>query len=88
MTTYKENASMTENEVFEELKKIIADNFEIDPAQVTRESNIVTDLDLDSIDAIDMVAELQKKVGCRLSAEDFKSVKTVGDIVKVVADRI
>ncbi|MBQ3774892.1 MAG: acyl carrier protein [Ruminobacter sp.] len=79
---------MTENEVFEELKKIIADNFEIDPAQVTRESNIVTDLDLDSIDAIDMVAELQKKVGCRLSAEDFKSVKTVGDIVKVVADRI
>ena len=79
---------MTENEVFEELKKIIADNFEIDPAQVTRESNIVTDLDLDSIDAIDMVAELQKKVGCRLSAEDFKSVKTVGDIVKVVAGRI
>ena len=79
---------MTENEVFEELKKIIADNFEIDPAQVTRESNIVTDLDLDSIDAIDMVAELQKKVGCRLSAEDFKSVKTVGDIIKVVADRI
>lgn len=79
---------MTENEVFEELKKIIADNFEIDPAQVTRESNIVTDLDLDSIDAIDMVAELQKKVGYRLSAEDFKSVKTVGDIVKVVADRI
>ena len=79
---------MTESEVFEELKKIVVENFEADPASVTMDANIVTDLDLDSIDAIDMVAELQKKLGCRFSAEDFKAVKTIGDIVRVIVSKV
>ena len=79
---------MTESEVFDELKKIVVENFEADPASVTMDANIVTDLDLDSIDAIDMVAELQKKLGCRFSAEDFKAVKTIGDIVRVIVSKV
>ena len=79
---------MTESEIFEELKKIVAENFEIEPEKITLDSNIVTDLDMDSIDAIDMVAELQKKLGCRFSAEDFKAVKTIGDIVRVISGKV
>lgn len=79
---------MTESEIFEELKKIVAENFEIEPEKITMDSNIVTDLDMDSIDAIDMVAELQKKLGCRFSAEDFKAVKTIGDIVRVILGKV
>ncbi|WP_294462201.1 acyl carrier protein [uncultured Ruminobacter sp.] len=79
---------MTESEIFEELKKIVAENFEIEPEKITMDSNIVTDLDMDSIDAIDMVAELQKKLGCRFSAEDFKAVKTIGDIVRVISGKV
>lgn len=79
---------MTESEIFEELKKIVAENFEIEPKKITMDSNIVTDLDMDSIDAIDMVAELQKKLGCRFSAEDFKAVKTIGDIVRVISGKV
>ncbi|WP_405327687.1 acyl carrier protein [Ruminobacter sp.] len=79
---------MTESEIFEELKKIVAENFEIEPEKITMDSNIVTDLDMDSIDAIDMVAELQKKLGCRFSAEDFKAVKTIGDIVRVISSKV
>ncbi len=79
---------MTETELFEELKKIMAENFELDPEKITMDANIVTDLDLDSIDAIDMIAELQKRAGCRLTADNFKSVKTVGDVVKVIMERV
>lgn len=79
---------MTESEIFEELKKIVAENFEIEPEKITMDSNIVNDLDMDSIDAIDMVAELQKKLGCRFSAEDFKAVKTIGDIVRVISGKV
>lgn len=79
---------MTESEIFEELKKIVTENFEIEPEKITMDSNIVTDLDMDSIDAIDMVAELQKKLGCRFSAEDFKAVKTIGDIVRVISGKV
>ncbi|WP_294493815.1 acyl carrier protein [uncultured Ruminobacter sp.] len=79
---------MTESEIFEELKKIVAENFEIEPEKITMDSNIITDLDMDSIDAIDMVAELQKKLGCRFSAEDFKAVKTIGDIVRVISGKV
>ncbi|MGN1392490.1 MAG: acyl carrier protein [Succinivibrionaceae bacterium] len=75
---------VTKEHVFEEMKKILAENFEIEPTNVSYDSNVVTDLDLDSIDALDMVAEVQRRVGCRLTAEDFKSVKTIGDIVDVI----
>lgn len=79
---------MTKDEVIEKLKLIMQENFDIDPTSVTADSNIVTDLDLDSIDAIDMVAEVQRDLNCRLTAEDFKAVRTIGDIAEVISNRI
>ncbi len=79
---------MTKEEILEILKQIIEKNFEIEPDKVSMESNIVQDLDLDSIDATDMVVELQRRLQCRFTHEDFKAVKTVGDIVNIVASKI
>jgi acyl carrier protein len=79
---------MTKEEILEILKQIIEKNFEIEPDKVSVESNIVQDLDLDSIDATDMVVELQRRLQCRFTHEDFKAVKTVGDIVNIVASKI
>ncbi len=79
---------MSKEEVLAEIKKIMADNFEIQPDKVTMDANVVTDLDLDSIDATDIVVELQRRLNCRFTHEDFKSVKTVGDIVNIVAGKL
>lgn len=79
---------MTKEEILNTLKCILEENFELDPATVTMDSNIVTDLDLDSIDAIDMIAEVQRNVKCRFTADDFKQVKTIGDIVNVIFTKI
>ena len=74
------------NAIFEHVAATLAELFDLDQSEITLESHLGEDLDIDSIDAIDLVVELKKYVGKKLSPEDFKSVRTVGDIVNAVAD--
>lgn len=74
----------TEQELFEEIVRVMGELFEIDPSTVTRESRLVEDLDLDSIDAVDMIVHLQNMIGRRIKPEAFKSVRTVGDVIDVI----
>ena len=60
---------MEKNEIFAEIKAMLIKQFELEEDQITLESNLFTDLDLDSIDAIDMVVYLQKKTGKKFSPE-------------------
>lgn len=75
---------MTENEIFEKLRSILQETFEIDPAQVTRQTNLFSDLDLDSIDAVDLAIKLQELTGKRIKPEEFKTVRTVADVIVAV----
>ena len=75
---------MTETQIFEQLKAILRGNFEIDPARVTLDANLFDDLDLDSIDAVDLAIKLQEMTGKRVKPQEFKSIRTVGDVVATV----
>jgi acyl carrier protein len=66
------------------LRTILADSFELDPAKVTLDANLFTDLDLDSIDAVELAIQLQGFTGRRVKAEVFKHVRTVNDVVETV----
>lgn len=74
----------TEAGLYEEVVKLLEELFEVDPATVKPESKLVEELDLDSIDAVDMIVHLQKKTGKRIKPEEFQSVKTVQDVVDVL----
>jgi acyl carrier protein len=74
------------NAIFEHVASTLAELFDLDRSQITLESHLSEDLDIDSIDAIDLIVELKKYVGKKISPEDFKSVRTVGDIVNAVCD--
>lgn len=74
----------TEQELFDEIVRVMGELFEIDPSTVIRESRLVEDLDLDSIDAVDMIVHLQNMIGRRIKPEAFKSVRTVGDVIDVI----
>ena len=76
--------SMTPEEIHEKLRTVLADSFRLDPARVTLEAHLFTDLDLDSIDAVELAIQLQEITGKRVKAQDFKDVRTVGDVVKTV----
>lgn len=79
---------MKENEIFEILKEALVELFEIEEDKIKPETLIYEDLEIDSIDAIDMIDYIKKKTGHRLLPDDFKSVKTLDDIVKAVAKKI
>lgn len=76
--------TMNKDEVFEKLKEVLADSFRLDPVKIQLESNLFTELDLDSIDAVELAIQLQALVGRRVKAEEFRHVRTVGDVVDTV----
>jgi len=78
---------MNNPQVLAKLRELLADKFEVDPARVTPEADLYRDLDLDSIDAVDLVIKLQEMTGKRIKPEEFKSVRTIGDVVAAV-DRL
>ncbi|QHJ12080.1 Meromycolate extension acyl carrier protein [Paraglaciecola mesophila] len=69
------------DETFQKVVNLFEELFEIDPATIKPESNLYEDLDIDSIDAVDLVVELRKMTGIKIKPEDFKTVRTVNDVV-------
>ncbi len=76
---------MTDAEIEKTIKDILAADFEIDPAQLKPETNLFTDLDLDSIDAVDLVVRLQQETGKKVDPAEFKKIRTFGDVVAAVS---
>ncbi|MDO4231751.1 MAG: acyl carrier protein [Lautropia sp.] len=79
---------LNRDEVNQLLTRALVDLFEIDPARVVPTANIYEDLEIDSIDAIDLIDHIKRETGYRLVAEDFRAVRTVDDIVNAVMKKI
>jgi len=75
---------MTQQEIFTQIQQMLASLFEIEPSVIKPESKLFEELELDSIDAIDLVVKLQKTIGKKIMPEEFKNVRTVQDVVDVV----
>ena len=63
------------------LRRHLADMFEVPEAAVVPEAKLYEDLDLDSLDAVDLIVKLQEVTGRRIAPAEFKSVRTVSDVV-------
>lgn len=70
-----------QEDIFNEIVAILEELFEIPSEKITLASNLYLDLDIDSIDAVDLIVELKKMTGKKIKPEDFKAVRTVQDIV-------
>ena len=64
---------------------LLPDMFELDKAGLTADSNLYADLDIDSIDAVDLAVKLKQLTGKRLQPEVFKTIRTIGDVVDALA---
>lgn len=73
-----------QQEIYQKIVSLLEEMFEIDPQDVTLEANLYQDLDIDSIDAVDLVVELKKMTGKKIQPDDFKAVRTVQDVVTQV----
>jgi len=72
---------MTKDEILAKMVDILHETFDIAPERVKPQSHLYHDLDIDSIDAVDLIVRLKPLVGRRLQPEAFKSVRTVQDVV-------
>jgi acyl carrier protein len=75
---------MNDQQILDNLKKILEASFEIPPDRVVPEAKLFEELDLDSIDAVDLAIQVQQMTGKRIKPEDFKNVRTVGDVINTV----
>lgn len=76
----------TRDQVFEHLRTVLVELFEIDANKITMEANLYQDLDIDSIDAVDLVLKLKEYTGQKIQPQQFKHVRTVGDVVDAVME--
>ena len=76
----------SQEEIFEKLKTILVDDFEIAPEKLTLDANLFEDLELDSIDAVDFAVKLQEFTDKIISPENFKQIRTVNDVVLAIEE--
>jgi acyl carrier protein len=75
---------MKKEEIFAKVQEVLVETFELDEAQVVSTASLYADLDLDSLDAIDLAVRLGSETGIKLKEEQMRSIRTVQDIVEVV----
>lgn len=75
---------MTRQELFDHLSGILQQTFDIAPERIKPESRLYEDLDIDSIDAVDLIVKLKPLVGKRLQPDAFKAVRTLDDVVNAL----
>lgn len=79
---------MTKDAIYERIVQILQETFDIDAARIEPQSKLYEDLDIDSIDAVDLIVQLKPLAGKRLNAEAFKSVRTIQDVVDALHDLV
>lgn len=72
---------LSREDVYTKLRSYLEDMFEIPGPKISPQARLYEDLDLDSIDAVDLVVKLQELTGRKLKVDEFKSVRTVGDVI-------
>ncbi len=72
---------LSRDELHRQLAEYLETLFEIPAEQVTEDAHLVDELGLDSIDTVDLLVKLRELTGRRIKAEDFKTVRTVGDVL-------
>ncbi len=85
--TNERQTDMSSSEVFEKVSQLMVDLYDLDKSQITPESTFES-LDLTSLDAIDLIVDLQQMLGKKVDEDAFKKIRTVGDVVALIEKEI
>ena len=72
---------MTQQDIFQAISTTLQELFEIPSDKIKPEARLYEDLDIDSIDAVDLIVKMRQITGKKVEPEMFKSVRTIGDVV-------
>jgi len=74
-------------EVLAALRRILTREFDLSEAEVRPESHLVDDLDLDSIDAVDLAVKVEEALGFQFEPDDLRELVTLQDVIDVIRGR-
>ena len=74
----------SKEDIYKKLCGILTDEFEVDESLLNHDANLFSDLDMDSIDAVDLAVRLQQFTDKRISPEEFKQIRTLNDVVEAI----
>ncbi|MCL2294648.1 MAG: acyl carrier protein [Spirochaetes bacterium] len=75
---------MSKEEIFQRLQEILVDEFHMEKETITPEAKLYEDLDLDSIDAVDLMVKMKQYIEGKMDPEQFKNARTVQDVVDIL----
>lgn len=79
---------MTEELVRATLKEVLIEEFEVEEDEIVEGANFFEDLDMDSLDAIDLIVMMDKKLNIDLKAEDAQKIRTIDEFVALIMTRV
>lgn len=66
------------------LREVLVELFELPAEKIVPEAHLYTDLDIDSIDAVDLILKLKEITGRKIQPQTFKHVRTVADVIDAI----
>ena len=73
--------------VFEKVKAILSEQFDVEEDSITLESSITEDLGADSLDVVDLLMSIEDECEVEVPDSEVENIKTVGDLVKYIEDK-
>ena len=70
--------------IFEKIKKVISEQTGIDESEIKMESTFTEDLNIDSLDMVELVMELEEEYGIEIEEDDADKIKTIADVVNYI----
>ena len=74
--------------VFEKIRDIIVEQLAVDESMVTMETNLMKDLEADSLDAVEIIMGIEEEFEIEIPDEEAEKIQLVGDLVKFVEEQI
>ncbi len=74
------------NAVYEKVKEILCENFDVKESDITMDTDFVKDLEADSLDLVDLISSVEDKFGIEIGDDFIFEIKTVSDVVKYIND--
>jgi acyl carrier protein len=77
---------MDEGDLYRRIKRVLIDQFDVDESVISLDANLYEELEIDSIDAVDLLIQLKEWTGKRIPPEVFRDIRTIRDVMGAVAD--
>lgn len=82
---------MTDQEIFDRVKNILVEEFEVEEESITPDSNLYTELELDSLDSVDLIVALENEFTFKINRsedeEQLRAMRTINDIIRFILSK-